>query len=113
MREFVGGVSLEGGYHPYRFIDVEIRWNRLVVWNFTREAVQHTQATHCNTLQHTAAHCNTLQHMPIEATLESPSTVTRTSLGCLILVPSFIKTLGAEMTLDVRVLLKMQLELNT
>ena len=24
--------------------------------------LQHTAATHCNTLQHTATHCNTLQH---------------------------------------------------
>ena len=32
-------------------------------WNLADgDTFQHTRATHCNTLQHTATHCNTLQH---------------------------------------------------
>jgi len=53
---------------------------------------------HCNTLQHTATYGNTLQHTVIypqyisicQGKLESRPTVTRLSLGCLILVRSLI-----------------------
>jgi len=101
--EFVGGVSLEGGYHLYGFIDVEIRWNRLIVWNFTPEAVQHTQATHCNTLQ----------HMPIEGKIGVTVDRDKNEFGLFNSSSFFHKTFGEEMILHVRVLLKMNLKLNT